>query len=64
MNASDIAVASVGFLMFAVLGAVALGQLESYTPTDPILAIIWPLAGVLFVVGVALSYLQKRGNNN
>ena len=60
MEARQVAVASIGFLLFAVLGATALQQLETYTPTDPILAVIWPIAGVLFIIGVALSYLRGR----
>ena len=61
MDARDIGVASIGFLLFAVLGATALKELETYTPTNPILLVIWPLAGVLFVVGVALSFMKKKG---
>jgi hypothetical protein len=59
VEVKDLAMAAVGFLLFAVLGAVALEQMESYVPTDPILLIVWPIAGVLFVVGVALSFLRK-----
>ncbi len=52
----SIANKAVGFLLFAVLGAAALTQLESYSPTDPILAVVWPIAGVLYVVGTGLSF--------
>lgn len=55
-NGRSIANKAIGFLLFAVLGAVALTQLESYTPTNSILVVVWPISGVLYVVGTGLSF--------
>lgn len=53
---SSVANKAIGFLLFTVLGAAALTQLESYSPTDPILQVVWPISGVLYVVGTGLSF--------
>lgn len=52
----SIANKAIGFLLFAVLGAVALTQLESYSPTNAVLTVVWPISGVLYVVGTGLSF--------
>jgi len=53
----EVANKAVGFLLFAILGAVGLTALEDYIPTDPTLIIVWPISGVLYVLGAGLSFL-------
>ena len=48
---------AVGILLLGVLGPIGLDAMESYVPTDPTLAIIWPLTAVFFVLGVGLKYI-------
>jgi len=53
----EVANKAVGFLLFAILGAVGLTALEGYNPTDPTLIVVWPIAGVLYVIGAGLSFI-------
>jgi len=53
----EVANKAVGFLLFAVLGAVGLTALEDYVPIDPTLLIVWPIAGVLYVLGAGMGFL-------
>jgi len=48
---------AIGLLLFGLLGPLGLDAMESYVPTDPTLAIIWPLTAVFMVLGVGLKYL-------
>lgn len=48
---------AIGILMLGVLVPVGLAQWESYTPTDSILVIIWPIGAVIIVIGIVMRFL-------
>jgi hypothetical protein len=48
---------AIGLLLLGLLGPIGLDAMESYVPTDPTLAIIWPLTAVFFVLSIGLKYL-------
>jgi hypothetical protein len=52
-----IVASAIGLLLFGLLAPLGLDSMESYVPTDPTLAIIWPLTAVFMVLGVGLKYL-------
>lgn len=62
IGTSSIVTIVVGFFLFAILAPIALAQMESYTPADPVLLIVWPLAGILFVIGMAIKYVPGGGD--
>jgi len=50
---------AIGILLFGILAPIGLEAMESYIPTDPTLAIIWPLTAVFFVLSVGIAYLWE-----
>ena len=48
---------AVGILLVGLLMPIGLDSMESYIPTDPTLAIIWPLTAVFAVLGIGLKFL-------
>ncbi len=54
-----IVVGAVGILLFGILAPIGLAAMESDSPSDPTLALIWPLTAVFFVLSVGLAYLWE-----
>jgi fumarate reductase subunit D len=50
---------AVGILLFGVLAPIGLTAMESYTPSDPTQAIIWPLVGTFFMLSVGVAYIYS-----
>lgn len=48
----------VGILLLGIFLPIGLEKWESYVPTDPTLAIIWPIGAVLIVLGVVLKFYK------
>lgn len=50
---------AIGILLLGLLSPIGLRAMESYTPTDPTNAIIWPLVATFFLLGVGLKFLGE-----
>lgn len=58
MSTEQIVGLAIGVLLLGVLLPVGLAQWESYTPTNPILLVIWPIGAVLIVLGIVLKFYR------
>lgn len=59
ITAKGVIASVVSLLIFASLAPTALDALASYTPSDATTLVVWGLVGMLFVLSVALSFLNK-----
>ena len=50
---------AIGILLFGLLAPLGLAAMETYTPTDPTMVIVWPLVAVFFVISIGLSYIWE-----
>jgi hypothetical protein len=48
---------AIGLLLVGVLFPIGLASLESYSPTDSTLIVVWPLIGVFAVLAVAIKFI-------
>lgn len=59
VGAREIVVLAVAILLVGILLPIGLTQMQSYTPTDPTLLIVWPLLAIIIVIGLALKFLPS-----
>lgn len=58
VNTKMLVIAVIAFMLFGALAPTALSLIEGYSPTDTVLAIVWPLSATLFVLGIALAFFD------
>lgn len=56
MTTNQIVGLAIGVLLLGVLLPVGLAQWFSYTPTNAIMIVIWPIGAVLIVLGIVLKF--------
>lgn len=58
LSLNSIIMMAVGLLLVGLLYPIGLEAIESYTPTDATLLIVWPLLGVFAVLAIAITYIR------
>jgi fumarate reductase subunit D len=59
VSLTTIIVGAVGILLLGILAPIGLKAMESYTPSDATQAIIWPLIGTFFMLGIGLAFILQ-----
>jgi hypothetical protein len=59
LSIGNIVAMAIGLLLVGLLFPLALDSIESYTPTDATLLVVWPLLGVFAVLAVAITYIKS-----
>lgn len=58
LSLNNIITMAIGLLLVGLLFPIGIAAIESYSPTDVTLIIVWPLLAVFAVLAVAITYIK------